>query len=189
MFIADVHLGKVTHFRKSGIPIPDDAKGTNFVHLQKLVQAFPVRRVIFLGDLFHSQYNNEWDAFGAWVRSFPSIQFDLVMGNHDILLEKHYHMMHLQVHSEELILGPFQLTHEPIEEVKEGLYNLCGHIHPAVGLRGGAKQYLKLPCFYFGKQQGILPAFGEFTGKHKLRPNKSTQVYVIAENEVIAAHV
>ncbi|HNU41619.1 MAG TPA: phosphoesterase, partial [Cyclobacteriaceae bacterium] len=68
----------------------------------------------------------------------------------------------------------------------EGVYNLSGHIHPAVRLKGTGRQSVMLPCFYFGKQQGILPAFGSFTGMARIVPKKEDRIFVIAENKVIA---
>jgi len=63
-------------------------------------------------------------------------------------------------------------------------YNLIGHIHPGVQLKGSAKQSIKLPCFYFGVQQGILPAFGAFTGLTALKVKKNYRVFVIVEKTV-----
>ena len=65
------------------------------------------------------------------------------------------------------------------------LYNLAGHIHPAIKLKGKARQSLRVPCFYFGNENGILPAFGNFTGTASINIKKTDNVFVIAEKEVI----
>jgi uncharacterized protein len=66
-------------------------------------------------------------------------------------------------------------------------YNLCGHLHPSVQIHGKAKQSFRVDCFYFGKNQGILPAFGNFTGRSKMSVNKNEdKIFAIAENEIIA---
>jgi metallophosphoesterase superfamily enzyme len=62
---------------------------------------------------------------------------------------------------------------------------LHGHIHPAVKLRGKGRQRLKLPCFFFAKDYGVMPSFGDFTGSFALSPTGSDQVYAIAENQVL----
>ena len=36
LLIADLHIGKVGHFRKNNIPIPQEAAETNFYNLEKL---------------------------------------------------------------------------------------------------------------------------------------------------------
>ena len=78
--------------------------------------------------------------------------------------------------------GPFIANHHP--EPARGGYVLAGHIHPAVRLsdRGGS---FKLPCFWFSRKVGVLPAFGAFTGTAVVRPREGDQVYVIAEGEVL----
>jgi metallophosphoesterase superfamily enzyme len=86
----------------------------------------------------------------------------------------------------ELREGDLILTHEPMNEVPVGFYNLAGHLHPGVKLRGTGKQSVVLPCFYFSKHQGILPAFGSFTGIACLVPKKEDRVFVIAEDKIIA---
>jgi len=77
------------------------------------------------------------------------------------------------------------LTHHPQQRIPEGYYNLAGHVHPAVRLRGFGRQRLRLPCFYFGAQCGILPAFGAFTGLGDLRICEGDRVYVVTAEEVI----
>src|SRR3954470_24097755 len=85
LFLADLHLGKVNHFRKSGYPVPSKANDRNVELLLELVALTKPKRVICLGDLFHSHYNPEWEVFGEVVKHFASISFELVMGNHDIM--------------------------------------------------------------------------------------------------------
>ena len=67
LLLADVHLGKVAHFRKNGIAVPRKAEGVFYQKIEALLQTFSVDRIIFLGDLFHSDQNNEWHLFAAWV--------------------------------------------------------------------------------------------------------------------------
>lgn len=118
------------------------------------------------------------------IKQFKSIKFELVIGNHDIMDLKRYKEANLHLHEEGLIIKPFIFTHHPLEEVPFGLFNLCGHIHPGVRLSGKGRSSLRLPCFYFGEEQGILPAFGEFTGTYVIQPKKEDHVFVIAEEKV-----
>jgi metallophosphoesterase superfamily enzyme len=98
----------------------------------------------------------------------------------DLQYERHQVKVYPSLMVENLLL-----THEPLEIVPDGQYNLAGHIHPGARLVGGGKQALTLPCFYFGKRQGILPAFGSFTGLYRVRIKKDDKVYVIADKKVI----
>lgn len=183
LFIADTHFGKISHFRKHGIKVPAEAAKQNLLKLEELLLATQAKEVYFLGDLFHSDLNREWLGFKQVIALFPATEFHLIGGNHDILDELSYYRARLKYHPQGLKLGPFFLSHEPLE--KSDGYNLCGHIHPGVRLKGSARQSLRLPCYYFNHRQGILPAFGEFTGTHVLKINKQDQVFVIAEDRVI----
>ncbi|QSE96078.1 ligase-associated DNA damage response endonuclease PdeM [Fulvivirga lutea] len=183
LLISDLHLGKVNHFRRSGIPVPQKANDRNIELLIGLLQQQKPERVIFLGDLFHSHYNSEWEVFGQVLKAFPEMQFELVQGNHDIMSPYQYDKLKILVHKDQLQLSSLLLSHEPLQEF-EG-YNLAGHIHPAVKLRGSARQSLRLPCFHFGEKQGLMPAFGEFTGAYTITPKKGDDVFVIMEETVV----
>lgn len=184
LFIADTHFGKVTHFRKHGIKVPAEAALENLKGLEQLLFATQAKNVFFLGDLFHSEMNHEWLGFKQVIALFPKTKFHLIGGNHDILDEVSYYKARLTLHPHTVQIGPFLLSHEPLEGEFEG-YNLCGHIHPAVRLKGQGRQSLRLPCFFFGRKQGILPAFGTFTGSHTLKVEEGDRVFVVFESRVI----
>jgi DNA ligase-associated metallophosphoesterase len=183
LIIADAHLGKASHFRKNGIALPREIALGDLATLNSLITRLAPNSVLFLGDLFHSAPNQEWEWFASWMEQHAGITFILVQGNHDAYLPNHYIQHHLRVVNQ-VRIGPFLFTHEPLEEPSKDFYNLCGHIHPGVRLRGKGRQYAKLPCFWFGEQQGILPAFGNLTGAVSLRGK--AQVFGIADNQVFA---
>lgn len=184
LLLADLHLGKVNHFRRYGIAVPSKANDHNLEIIVDLLRATRPRRVICLGDLFHSHYNTEWEVFGELVSHFRAISFELVLGNHDIMSERQYERKGIQIH-EQLQIDRMVLTHHPQEQIEAGCYNLAGHIHPGVCLRGKGRQSLMLPCFYFGKNQGLLPAFGMFTGLARITPRKEEKVFAILEDKVL----
>ena len=181
LIIADLHMGKAGHFRKSGIPISDLVHNKDLLTLDKLLTKWQPKEVIFLGDLFHSDHNQGWEVFKRWIKSKAPLNFTLVLGNHDVLDSKDYYISNLTV-LESLELKPFSLTHVP-EETKG--YNLAGHIHPAIKLSGKGRQSLRVPCYYFGEQNALLPAFGHFTGTALIKVTKQDAIYGIAEKQVI----
>lgn len=181
LLISDVHLGKVTHFRKHGVAVPHNSVSRNFEQLDLAFNYFQPEKIVFLGDLFHSKKNTEWALFEDWV-SKTDVKIILVAGNHDVIHPKHYHDLKIEVCSE-LIVGNFLMTHHP--EERENYFNFSGHIHPGIELRGLGKQSLKLPCFFQKRNQMILPAFGEFTGKYYLIPTEHDCVFAITKDEVI----
>lgn len=185
LWISDLHLGKANHFQKSGIPIPDQVSDQNWNRLYHVLDIYHPAQVLFMGDLFHSRINIDWTIFGRFLKVFEQTSYHLIMGNHDILHQSDYLQHGLQLH-DELRIEPFVFTHHPLQQIEEGWYNICGHIHPAVKMRGQARQGAKIPCYYFSENQGILPAFGAFTGTAAIRPSKKDDLFLIVENQVIA---
>jgi len=185
LLISDLHLGKIDHFRKWGIGLPPQAALDNFSRLQDLILSFPkTERIIFLGDLFHSDMNRDWDHFITFMNGFPAISFELVIGNHDVFDQGIYASSFEKVYPETITINQLVLSHEPMD-CEEDFYNLCGHIHPGFILRGQGRQRLRLPCFHFGEKGGVLPAFGTFTGLYMMDQKQTDDIYVIAEEEVI----
>ncbi|MFS4493122.1 ligase-associated DNA damage response endonuclease PdeM [Maribacter sp. 2308TA10-17] len=185
LIISDVHLGKVSHFRKFGAAVPQKAIQKNFELMNETITFFDPKTICFLGDLFHSFVNKEWDLFEKWVAKTSS-ELILVEGNHDIISPLRYEKLGVQV-VPEIKSGGFLFTHHP--EERKGYFNFSGHIHPAVRLRGAGRQSLRLPCFFKSMNQMIVPAFGEFTGTHTLKPKKTNEVFAITNDEVFQVKI
>lgn len=190
MLVADLHIGKSAHFRKHGIAVPDEVAQSNLNKLDVILERTSPKHLIILGDLFHSDINKEWQQFVEWRQAHPQLEVSLVVGNHDILDQQNYHAGRINVF-QKMSLEPFQFVHD-IEELKgqasKGKYVLSGHIHPAVQLNGKGRQRMKLPCFYFGSDYGILPAFGGFTGTHVIEPEERDRVFMIVDSKIMPAH-
>lgn len=186
LIIADVHLGKVMHFRKAGIPVPTDLVKKDLNVIWSLIHEWQPKRVVFLGDLFHSSLNTEWLLFGELMEHFSQCKFELILGNHDTVTQQHL-AKDLLVYEEHLTIDNFIFTHIPLEEheVPNGYYNLSGHLHPAVKLVGKGKQSMQFPCFFFGSKQGLLPAFGSFTGYVPVKIRRQDHVFPIIEGRVV----
>ena len=181
LLIADAHLGKITHFRKNGFAVPPKIQFSFYKKMDSLLTNNSVQRIFFLGDLFHSDRNAEWDRFVEWNQQCP-ISTYLVKGNHDILPEK------LLVESGLKVVNEWQeegllFTHHPEKQTR--FFNLCGHLHPGVKIQGKGRQQLKVPCFFHRPNQMILPAFGDFTGLFILQPKAKDRVYALAEKSVL----
>ncbi|MFN0033216.1 MAG: ligase-associated DNA damage response endonuclease PdeM [Flavobacteriales bacterium] len=184
LLCADLHIGKAAHFRNHGVPIPVLANQNNFWNLSTALDLYKPNQLIVLGDLFHSTENIEWNDFTDFLDNYPKLQRVLVRGNHEVYFDSTYQAMHFDVH-DVLQIDNFILSHEPLAEIPKGFYNLCGHMHPAVRLVGHARQSIRLPCFWFSKNMGVLPACGEFTGMHTVRPKSGDRLFVVAGNKLI----
>lgn len=185
LLIADLHFGKAAHFRKSGIPIPEPIHDADVYQLKKLQEEFKPAQTYFLGDLFHSDWNSQWDYFKLFLEHFPNTEFHLIKGNHDILSPLAYQQSSLKIHNEPLTLGSLILSHEPMEIIPEGHLNLCGHIHPGIRLVGKARQSVRIPCFFESRSQLILPAFGNFTGLALVKPKAGDKIWGITQEKII----
>lgn len=163
LLLSDLHIGKTSHFRKNGIALSAKASNRDFILLKALLDKYPSRHVYFLGDLFHSEHNKEWEALTLLFALFPTRNFYLIPGNHDLIhpdLNKTSNFLFLEP---EFQLGKLMLCHTP-EQAKKESPTICGHIHPGYRLKGKGKQAVTLPAFYVYKHLLLLPAFGALTG-------------------------
>ncbi len=186
LVVADLHFGKVNHFRRAGLPVPPAAMARNAERLIDLLNRVQPTRTIFLGDLFHSAYNDDWEAVGQIVRHYPACAFDLVRGNHDILSDQQYRRQGIRLLQQETV-AQILFTHEPLPagQIPSGMINVAGHIHPAARLVGKGRQSLTMPCFWRSPTQMVLPAFGTFTGLAAVYPGEGDTVYMIVENRIL----
>jgi len=187
LILSDLHFGKTGHFRKEGIAVPQQLYWEDLQRLFAATQHFKPKRLIVVGDFFHSHFNKELDLFSKWRSDLPHLQIDLVMGNHDILGKAWYASQDITLHRDALLLGPFHFMHAPPQEVNEATLTYCfsGHIHPGIRIRGTGKQSLRFPCFYFTATHCILPAFGSFTGLKLVEANPGEKLFAIVAQEVI----
>lgn len=178
LIIADVHLGKARHFRKAGIAIPTISQQGDYTNLERLFRKTNPSEVYFLGDLFHSTVNHDWQHFCELIALFPSIKFTLIRGNHDLIHNRQFGQICVEV-VDEIVNGDFIYTHEPLEPVPDGKINIAGHIHPGFVLSGGARESIKLPCFYATPEHIILPAFGVLTGLYSMSKTAEVKIYAV----------
>ena len=183
LIIADLHLGKATHFRKKGIALPHQSHTKDIDKLHFLLNRWKPTSVLILGDLFHSDYNKEWLWFKSLLMQYHETQFILVEGNHDILENGNYALQNL-IKTDIIEEENFIFSHHPLKNTSK--INFCGHIHPGIRIFGKAKQVETLSCFYFNKVHFILPAFGNLTGLFLLEKEENSDYYLVAYNRIIS---
>jgi metallophosphoesterase superfamily enzyme len=204
LILSDLHFGKTGHFRKAGIAVPQRIYREDLLRLLCQVQYFRPRRLLVVGDLFHSRENKELALFLKWRDDFPDLGIHLIQGNHDILHDSWYAKAAIELSRETLSVGPFSFVHDiedigagtgagpgedvgagtgagPGEDVGagDGAYYFSGHLHPGIRIRGMGKQSLVFPCFYFGSDYAVLPAFGRWTGTVSIAPAPEDNVFAI----------
>jgi uncharacterized protein len=183
LILSDLHLGKVSHFRKQGIPLPPQSHLKDLDKLNFLLVIWKPRTVLILGDLFHSNYNREWLWFKSLLMEYPEIEFILVQGNHDVLDPAEYQLPNL-FNADEIEEDDFVFSHAPLADPGNKL-NFCGHLHPGIRLTGIARQSITLPCFYNNHRHFILPAFGNLTGLNIIDRDAGADVYPVTHETVV----
>lgn len=185
LFVADAHLGKETVFHARGVAVPRGVSASTLARLTDLLQRHPARRLVFLGDLMHAREAHSpeiIDAMRTWREAHAALEIVLISGNHDRHAGTPPASLGIEVHDEPWLIGPWACCHYPMQT--PGYYSLAGHEHPVFTVRAGADA-VRLACFHFGADVGVLPAFGDFTGGHPVRRARQ-RIFVIAEDRVLA---
>jgi DNA ligase-associated metallophosphoesterase len=213
LIVADVHFGKAATFRAGGIPIPGGTTAEMLRRLSAALDATAAARLLILGDLLHARTGRAPHTLAqvaAWRAARPALTITLIRGNHDSRAGDPPADWGVECLDAPVVEAPFVWHHEPPESgqwsvisnqseegkpasapttdhwlLTTGYYPLAGHVHPAVAL-GGNGRAMTLPCFYFGRDYALLPAFGEFTGTAVVRPRAGEGVFVLAGDEVVA---
>ena len=179
LIVSDLHFGKTGHFRKSGIGVPQSVYREDLQRLLAQIQYFQPRQLLIVGDLFHSRENKELALFQRWREDFPNLGVRLIKGNHDILHDDWYQAAGIELSPERLQIGNFAFIHDITDGASPPCYSFSGHIHPGIRINGLGKQSLRFPCFYFGEEYAVLPAFSRFTGMASIYPAPGENVFAI----------
>ena len=188
LLIADAHFGKAASFRASGVPVPRGTTADALGRVDTLLDRTSARRIVFLGDFLHAKEGrapNTVRAIAEWRARHSRVAMTLVRGNHDRRAGDPPAEIRIECVDAPLREGPFALAHHP--RAVPGAYALAGHLHPAVVLKGPARQRERLACFWLGAEVGVLPAFGDFTGVSEVSPADEDRVFVIAGEAVVQA--
>lgn len=168
LFVADTHWGKCQAFRDAGSALPVGPLQADLDRLCAVARRVEAERVVVLGDLVHNRSSlaeGMDDLIQKWRPSLPC-DLALVPGNHDRVVTGPRASGLLERWGIESLppivdIGGLKLSHEP--PVAASSATLCGHVHPAVRMRGRAES-MKLPCFWHSVefQALVLPAFSSF---------------------------
>ncbi len=195
LLVADAHFGKAVSFRKLGVPVPRGTTSETLSRLDSAIADTGAKRVVFLGDFLHSVRSHAAGTLGVlqeWRDAHRELALTLVRGNHDDRAGDPPASLGFTVVDEPLRLGPFALCHHP-RPVADA-YVLAGHWHPCISVAGRAFERLRLPCFWMGDDSGqlprqavgVLPAFGSFTGMHRIEPRAGDRIFPVAGDVVRA---
>ena len=181
LLICDIHLGKGEYFQQNGIPLTNNSDEQNLLRIKSIVKKHSPKKLIILGDLFHSKYSIS-ESLKCKVELLAetlNIKIELIVGNHDL---------GCRVKNIEFIdfkrSNNFVFTHEPLDKIEDNILNICGHYHPKIYLKN-AKDKLSFRCFALDEKKNIfyLPAFGDLTGGYPCK--KSFKKWAIISDKQI----
>jgi DNA ligase-associated metallophosphoesterase len=190
LLVADLHLGKAATFRRAGIPVPEGSAQRDLERLRQLVHAHDARRLVVLGDLFHARSGctpQVFAEFAALRSRIEQTSVVLVLGNHDRAVGRLPDTLGLDACVPSLDEPPFHFVHEPATGVAPSgrdLFTVAGHLHPTVSIRSPSGDRLADRCFVAEPAVLVLPAFGSFTGGHRVSPAADTRLWIARDDGV-----
>jgi uncharacterized protein len=197
LWVADVHLGKAASYRRMGQPVPSGTTTNTLNRLARDIERHAISHVVVLGDLMHDrvihQSESTLHAIASWRARFEHVRLTLVRGNHDRHAGDAPAILNIQSIDQAFDLAGIWGCHDADEggnpSPQTPALILSGHVHPVLHLRARGRQHLRLPCFYLSRtnaqQRLLLPAYGDFTGGHPIKPSGSDRCFVVADQHVL----
>ena len=192
LLVADLHLGKAATFRSRGIPMPEGSAQKDLARLAMLVATTRAARLLVLGDLFHARSGctaEVFEEFTAARGQFQKTEVLLVAGNHDRSVGRLPPGLGidsvLRTHDE----PPFHFVHEPgtplPEPERDEPFTVAGHLHPTISVSSPSGDRLTERCFLAAPGLLVMPAFGSFTGGHRVAPSDRARIWIARDDGVV----
>ena len=160
LIVSDLHLEQGAAFAARGSLLPPYDTGATLAELESVVACYEPRRVISLGDSFHTVdvATRLAPAFCDRINGLQTgREWYWVTGNHDPDLPA---SLGGRV-TPSVSLGRLRFRHEPT--LGAAAREIAGHLHPAARLaRRGVS--VRRKCFVTDGVRLVMPAFGAYTG-------------------------
>lgn len=191
LLVSDIHLGKAATFRQAGIPVPEGSAQRDLARLERLVVEHEVGRLVVLGDLFHARSGctrGVFDEFAATRARLRGTRVVLVIGNHDRGVGPLPAALGIDDCVTALDEPPLHFVHEPATGLAAGdrrLFTVAGHLHPTVSISSKSGDRLTDRCFVMEPEALVLPAFGSFTGGHRVTYRDGMRLWIARDDGVV----
>ena len=166
LIVSDMHLEKGSAFAARGVLLPPYDSAVTLARLEALIARVRPATVVALGDSFHDLGAGERMA-GPDVLRLQALaartHWIWVEGNHDPAPPNFF----AGVRTNEVLLGPLTLRHEPQLAPKPG--EIAGHLHPCARVKSDVGRHVRAKCFATDGTRLIMPSFGAFTGNLNVR--------------------
>tara|TARA_Y100001978_G_scaffold36611_1_gene32580 strand:- start:214 stop:867 length:654 start_codon:yes stop_codon:yes gene_type:complete len=180
LLLSDIHIGKAEYFQLNGIPLTNKEDESNLNRIYKLAKEFSPKKIVILGDLFHSRYSLNKNLIDKVEKLFGDLytEIELIEGNHD----KGCYVRNINYLKEKKSLNLIY-THQPIKGNKKLILNICGHYHPKLILKN-QQDKISLKCFALDRVNNslYLPSFGDLTGGYLCKSNFKKWAIVSDDN-------
>ena len=180
--IADLHLGKSHAFRSAGLALPMGGTSHDLTRIDRLISEFAPRTLLVLGDLLHGALSRDaaWFArWHAWRDAHPALRLQAVLGNHDRALDAG--ALRIENAGVELLMPPFRFAHVPRADADA--HRIAGHLHPVVRLRDTGLS-ARVPVFWLGATNTVLPAFTQFSGGYEIEPREGDRLWACGGDSI-----
>jgi DNA ligase-associated metallophosphoesterase len=190
LLVSDLHLGKAATFRQAGIPVPEGSAQRDLARLERLVVEHDIDRLVVLGDLFHARSgctSAVFAEFAATRARLAGTRVVLVLGNHDRGVGRLPAALGIDDCVAALDEPPFHFIHEPATGLAADdrrLFTVAGHLHPTVSLSSKSGDRLTDRCFVMEPDALVLPAFGSFTGGHRITYREGMRLWIARDDGV-----
>ncbi len=156
----------------------------------------------------------EFTDFREQIHKQSNTEVILVLGNHERSLGRQFSPRDLGIDQcvQELVEPPFRFVHEPATTFGSGdlgrslsvkshrlpptaatdsfalaaTFTIAGHLHPTISLRSPSGDRLSGRCFVATPGLLVLPAFGSFTGGHRVTPGRDMQLWLAHDDGTCA---
>lgn len=182
LILADLHLGKASHFRQHGIALPSTVSERDLSRLDDLLTHYRPKHAIIVGDFTHAGANAEVEQFADLPAKHSSTCFTLVRGNHDRLPASQLAAWGIANCLDNWELQNIRFVHEPNSASTP---TISGHLHPGVRIPLPHRRHIQLPCYAVAGQQLILPAFSLFTGLDTASVPANATCYAIYDGGIL----
>ena len=178
LILSDPHFGKSATFRAAGMPVPRGITRNDTERMAALVREHAAERLLILGDFFHARRGRSDEILrelSSWRRDHAELDVVLVRGNHDQHAGDPPADWRFDCVAEPFVDDGLAFAHFP--DAAPDVWSMAGHVHPCVRLDDAAGASLRLPCFHASARCLVLPAFGTFTGLHRVSPAPGDRVF------------
>jgi putative SbcD/Mre11-related phosphoesterase len=162
--VADLHLGYAWAHRFNGQLMPVDGGHPGAQLLGQMAAEYHAKKLVILGDIMHQAVPvpQAVDEVRGLLTLRDQLELILLAGNHDRRLETVLAKLApgFELRKEYSMRG-MRLLHgdQPLCNLEAGERFIIGHEHPAIILGDGVSTSAKFPCFLYGEEGIILPAF------------------------------